>query len=533
MKPFSLTLAISLVVLFVSTPAAQESAAETTVVSRIESIGMFKNGLALVRRTVELPRAGAARVEDLPAPVHGTFWISSAVPVTATLTSRDVEAAPRSAAADDLQDQLVGKDVTVHFRDGAIAPISGRVIGIGDPLRRRAPTTPGGRMLVLETATGLSYVDATMVAHLSVAGRTVRHRRPVLILASGQSGSTKGAQPVSVAIAYVTRGMSWAPAYRVSLDDAKTLTIQQQAVIRNEMGDVRDAELQLISGFPSVQFAHVDSPFSAETTWATFFNQLSRRITADRGLRTSLSQTLSNVAVSDPAVDLSAVPAGEGVDLHYQSIGMRSLPQGEAMMLTTAEARASYERIVEWVIPDNRDEHGRPVDPAARGIERDPDQDSPWDAVRFRNPLPFPMTTGPAMITAEGRFNGQRQSFWANTGEQTTLQVTKALSVRTRHTEQEEQDTPRQITYFGNRQYRRVSVKGQFDISNHRQEPIAVVVRRQFSGELVQADEKPRVTLSEEGVYSVNARNQLIWSVTIEPGAARTVTFRYAVLVLN
>ena len=36
------------------------------------------------------------------------------------------------------------------------------------------------------------------------------------------------------------------------------------------------------------------------------------------------------------------------------------------------------------------------------------------------------MTTGPAMVVADGRFNGQRTSFWVNAGEETLLRINKA-----------------------------------------------------------------------------------------------------------
>ena len=36
-------------------------------------------------------------------------------------------------------------------------------------------------------------------------------------------------------------------------------------VIRNELVDLQDADIKLISGFPSVEFANVTSPLSART----------------------------------------------------------------------------------------------------------------------------------------------------------------------------------------------------------------------------------------------------------------------------
>ena len=47
------------------------------------------------------------------------------------------------------------------------------------------------------------------------------------------------------------------------------------------------------------------------------------------------------------------------MDLHYQPIGKRTLAEGDSLALTVAKGKADYERIVEWLVPDTRDEYGR------------------------------------------------------------------------------------------------------------------------------------------------------------------------------
>lgn len=39
-----------------------------------------------------------------------------------------------------------------------------------------------------------------------------------------------------------------------------------------------------------------------------------------------------------------------------------------------------------------------------------------WDALRFQNPLPFPVSTGPAMVESKGRFLGSKTIRWTMTG---------------------------------------------------------------------------------------------------------------------
>ena len=56
---------------------------------------------------------------------------------------------------------------------------------------------------------------------------------------------------------------------------------------------------------------------------------------------------------------------------------------------------------------------------------------------------------------------------------------------------------------------------------------------RRFSGELVSAEGEPKSALREEGVYSVNKRNELFWNLTLKPGEERKLKYRSSVLVMH
>ena len=51
--------------------------------------------------------------------------------------------------------------------------------------------------------------------------------------------------------------------------------------------------------------------------------------------------------------------------------------------------------------------------------------------------------------------------------------------------------------------------------------------------ELLEADREPAVSRLEEGVYCVNRRNELVWTLEIPPGDTVTLTYRYQVLVYH
>ena len=524
------------------------AAEEIPAKSGIVSVGMFKNGLAYIKRELKVPGPGTYLVDDVPEPVHGTWWVQSDAQIETRVTRRDVSEPMRSDSNVDFQKILAGKQVTVHFREGQIPPATGKVESVADGkdaawnrsyerprydywnngYQGQPPMTTPFRYLVLQTDTGRVFVDSSMIAYLKTEGKedvVIKHKKPVLIFTADKAAT--------ITISYLTKGMAWAPNYRVDISDPKTLLIEQDAVVKNELADIEGAELQLISGFPSVHFGHVLSPLTPGTNWASFFTQLNQRFSPnDISTSNAVYQQAiqSNDVGAGRGVDLSAAPAGEGVDVYYHSIGARSMLEGDSLALTVAKEKAEYQRIVEWLIPDTRNEFGMYVEEYQRRQNPEKFDDTPWDSVRFKNPFKFPMTTAPATVVSGERFNGQQMSYWVNSGEETCLHVTKALSVRTRNIEHEEEGK-RDNVYIAGSAYIKTNVKCDITVNNHRKEEITMVIRRNFSGDLLAADGDPKKTLREEGAYSVNTRNELSWTLVLKPGEERTLTYRYSVMV--
>lgn len=536
---------------------AVASADAQRVESRIVSVGLFKNGLALVTRKMTVPGPGCYITDDAPEPVHGTFWVESDAVVETKATLREVNMPVASAPPGDLASVCAGKEVVIRFRDASTPAVRGRVAKPDETKARKAwardytggyryspyassywpearPSSqpvPQGRYLIVETQDGVTYVDPSQIAYLEARGadQTVPVKRPVLVF----DVRTADKAPATIDVSYLAKGLAWAPSYRLDISDAKALTIAQEAVIRNELEDVEDAEFYLISGFPSVEFAAATSPLSLSTTWSSFFSQLAQR---PRWQHPAMSNVVSQQAVSSttPAsltdLAMAALPTGEGPDLHYQPVGKRTLGEGEALSLRVAVGTAQYDRVVEWLIPDLRDEFGRMVDDWRRQQDPDTYRDSVWDAVRFQNPLSFAMTTAPAMFVANGRFLGQQTSYWTNTGEQAVLHVTKALSIRTSSIEHEKAGERKQVSYMG-WTWQQSTLEGEVSVANHRKESVTVLIRRHFSGKLVSAEGGPTCTLLEPGAFSANERNELAWTVTLAPGEQKTFAYEYTVMV--
>lgn len=523
---------------------AQEKATDV----RIESVGLFKNGLAVVRMTGSLPSDGRLELADLARPVHGTFSVVSEKPVTARVELRPREARLDTVSQAELLRKLAGKLVTLHLGEDTLA---GQILGTPSPQKKqwdrdllpqddrfssgywfnggsRGSTPEVAAMTFIKTASGkVIAVQPNQIQRVEFDQLPeIRHDEPVLTLTGVAAGRFE--------IEYLAKGLAWAPGYRIDLSDPKKLGIVQSAAVRNELADLRDSEIRLISGYPSVQFGSVDSPISPQTTWKTFFDQLTNR---PRGYANSFDngftqQIAMNRTSAPDGGALGPVDEGESVDLHYQPIGRHTLAAGEAFSTEVARAEAPYERVVEWNIPDTRSPDGLPVREHERAQDPEKFDQTPWDAIVFRNPFDFPMTTGPAKLVKGSDFLGQQLATWTNPGSETTIRITKALSLSTRATENEVADS-RVNLRLGDVNHYRVRVRGELMVKNHRSLAAAVIVRRQFSGDLKEADGEPGTTLLESGVYSINKRNQMKWRLDLKPGEERTIGYEYEVMVRN
>ena len=528
---------------------------EKEIESKVVSVGLFKNGLAVIKREVALPGNGTVRVADVPEPVHGTFFVTSNGPLEARVEKRSIALKNQPALGQNLQDELAGLKVTIYGKN-AKTPVTGTVVRIPKPETDTSSDSTGwtpyttfsssvlplastpSRFLLLNTEKGVSYIDFNEIASVDAEGSPKREpameNKPVLILDTGAKSTGNMAH-----ISYLAHGISWAPSYKVTLIDAKRLSVEQNAVIRNELIDLNDTEVSLISGYPSVQFSQVVSPLAATQTWTHFFQQLGERGGASNAF---MSQSIGQVASNrrggaDGSEPVVAPNVGDTIDLFYHPIGKRSLKKGDAVVLSTGAAQVDYERIVQWTIPDNRDEWGTPTN--NRNIDPntgEPLQDDVWDALKFKNTLPFPMTTAPATVLTGDNFSGQGQVIWTNKNEEATLRVNKALSIRARHVEYENQaaepgKAERDVVNLGGRRFRKVTVNGELRLNNSRPTETKMIIKRQFSGDYIKGDDSPKIDLREEGVWTVNKRNELLWTIALKPTEERTVKYQYSILI--
>ncbi|MBC7980695.1 MAG: hypothetical protein H7Y36_09055 [Armatimonadetes bacterium] len=551
--------------LFLALSSTAFAADEKVITPTFDSVGLFKNGLAVVRVSFPAEGPGQYLWDKVPRAVHGTLWVESDGIVSVQSTTRMIDKTDDvEVASGNLQKDLAGKNVTVTLRKDSIsdmATVTGRVWEVPTALPSKTwnadysslnsnngsyywyrnqtsptPLTPPPSsvivsFLVIEEEGGerryISQADITAIQVNGPFKPASRQTEEAVLLFDVREAPAKGGV---VRITYLTKGLAWLPSYQLDLTDPATLNLRQSAVIKNEMNDLVETELQLISGYPNVRFGSVDSPLWPGTALAAFFQQLDQSGNPGGGggggilsnqLAMSPSRAADGMAVM--ALPANAEEGNASDDIHYESVGKKSMKAGDSLSLEVAAATAKYERVVEWTVADPRDFWGR--------YQNQQTAENPaWDAVRFTNPFKFPMTTAPAIVMEQGKFRGQSLSEWVNPGQETTIPITRALSIRHESNETEEEGE-RAIVFIAGNDFQKTIVKGLLTVENFRNKEVTMSIKCEFSGKLLEAELEPKSSLRADGVYSVNPRRKLEWTVKLPAGEEKLIQYRYEVLV--
>jgi hypothetical protein len=464
------------------------------------------------------------------------LWFESESLFEARLVSRE-EVRPASGPRDMAQagEMLQGQQVHVTLTDGKI--LGGKLLAYPELEQSEPPLTPSlssiarpipmptGNVLVLENQGGVAFIPVSSVLWINASegGAASKFTETVTIPSLEFVVNETAGTESTITLSYLTNGMAWAPSYRVDYDASGTATISASTIIRNEWRDLVDTRVELISGFPHIEYSPVTTPLWHEMTLASFFTQLSG-LDSPRG-GGIMSQQMVVMNYARPQDDSSWNPAdalpGAGEDLAFVDIGPTTLAANTATSRPLAARSTPAVRFVDWHIPDDRDLYGRQ--------ESSTPEHEAWDSIRFTNPFDFPLTTAPVSVWMEDRFRGQSTATFTNPGAEAVVNATKALSVETLFEEFDlERGDQRRIMSVD---VIPVTVRAEMKVTNRRNTPARVEISREFQGVLRAAShptEKLR-TLSRRN--ALNPSNEAKWVIDVPAGGETLVTLDYEVLV--
>ena len=571
----------------------------------IVKVSLYKNGFCFVTREIA-PRnwSEPLTLTRSIAPRHGTLWFSPAE-TTLRRTSRertvtqDPAPAPKKNDApgyrpdwSSMTDVFEWQEVTIKLKEGGT--ISGRVVGNQKPLPPEpskendpselilmdelssyrpasssrnfasssySPSVPaksafGAAFLTIQTEDGrfvavrqsdVVEINAKSLyegpAPVTPAPRTTKVVEDVQIVEAPKDHSG------SVRMHYLTEGITWSPFYDLILCDGTEkeetggqLTINAAATIMNSYSDFENAEVELISGFPSLDFASVIGAVAKKLPLTTFLTSLanpkngtpsylqnsgvmSQGGVMSQSVMSNSARPVRELFKDDDLDEMPATPSkwsASGLeDIQYKSVGKLSMKKGDVLYVPIATKTAPFEYVTTWSAPM--------AEPYAYGFKTA--DTNVWSTVRFKNPFDFALTTAPYEIVRDGKVLGQSTGAWFGAGETASVKITRAMAVSCSFSYSETGNRDRIFSVsrpnLSDLRYRHPDVTAELTLTNISDKPVKMVIDSVFYGELLNAEENP-TKVKQMSERSLNNKYKLVWTLSLPANTKKTISYTYS-----
>jgi hypothetical protein len=525
----------------------------------IEKLSLFKNGLGFVVSSAELPKdAQTVRIGQLPVPSFGTFWVGypKEVRLRSLVTSmEEVQKQVPVQSIGELLQMNVGRRVLVHTSD---RDIDGIILAGAAPAEMREPADPyvmsprqsrdpnepylglarSGNILLMRTDKGIVALNPGSVLHAEFAdGEPIttaqfKQRRPsIKMMLEKPAGGEK------ISVSYLARGVTWVPSYLIDLSDPKTARFSAHAIVINELTDLNNVKLQLVTGFPNVKFGEILSPVAKSQTLAEFLQVLSGP--GGRQDATNYRLTQQSVLANAPGGyggDESALVPGytaptEGEaaeDLYFYPVKSLTLKKDETAWIPLFTAEMPYKHIYTWRISDfvDPDDHYR----AERESQDRKAGEEIWHSCRLVSTLDMPLTTAATEFVTNGEFTGQDVCSYTPPRAETTIRINKALNLVAEQAEIEV-ERKRDVSVIRGYRYDLVKVRGELKIRNKLVRPVSVEITKGLSGEVIESVPKATDTKTAKGLQKVNPKHVLTWLIDLKPEEEQKLSYQYQVYI--
>lgn len=532
-------------------------------IPKIERIALFKNGLGYATAIATLPeKAKTIRLGQLPVPSYGTFWVGYGKGIHLRSLVTGLESFDEPTAAQNVGQLLrlnAGRNVILRLGPGEKDVVEGVVLQSEPPNRSveppspyemsvRRPSThvygypgypqPDLAVFLVKTAKGVVAVNPGAVQRVDFDGDSVvtmatnSSKRPSI-----RMELDKPAGGETVAISYLARGITWVPSYRIDLSDEKTAHFSAQAQIINELADLETTHVDLVTGYPNIQFAELPNPVAMSQNLAEFLKSLAagRAEGGSRGGMMQQQAIMFNNAYAFEHAPLpeysTAVHGAMAEDLFLYPVPKFSLRKGETATIPLFSADVPYRHLYTWKIGDqlDRDENNNRRTP--QNAEGTPAEEV-WHVCRFVNTAKMPLTTAAAEFVKDGQFTGQDTCYYTGAGCEGTIRINRAMNVQAEQVEVEVERKRNAANFYGYN-YDLVKLTGELKLHSGLDRVATVEITKELSGEVLDKAADVKDVQTAKGLKQVNPRHILTWTIDVKPGEEKKLAYSYQLYIRN
>jgi len=546
-------------VLFIHSACAVSREATVQIEAKLQQVALFKNGLGFFVLEVTVPRKEKVfSIVPFGAASHGTFWVSYPPKVkleSLTAKETELEKSIEAISVEELLRANVGRKVQLSFDDKGEATIKGIIRSFAENRSEPQPSpyAPGregyrnapryirppvrASLIIVETDAGEVAIDSQSVRRVEFlngkAEKTFKDKTKSMQLEVKLAESAGGKK---LTVSYLAKGITWAPSYIVDIGDDDKALISAKAAVINEVCDLDDVTIQLVTGFPNLQFADVVSPLALKENLAQFLQSLVRG-QSERGREGRRADVMRQRAAYAGEMAMTALMPAYGAaeagktaeDLFLYPVDKVHLAKGHVGYFPLFTESVPYKHIYKWVIPDYVNEEDRYSYRRRREEQREPEEEV-WHCLRMENTTKVPWTTAPAEIVKEGLILGQDTLNYTPIQDETTLKITRAMSVKAEQAELETERKRDAARLYGHH-YDLVTVEGKLSVTNFQEKAITLEITKTLSGEVKSSQPEAKIESLARGLRRMNAVRKLTWTIELKPGESKQLDYMYEVYV--
>lgn len=508
-------------------------------------LALYRNGYGLVTLQGNLGQDKRAQMGPLPVPALGSFWLHTpreTVLNRVVASFRDFSC-PDAPTVSNLLAANEGKRVHLCYQSGTqqVEQVDGTIVAspraiqqgvgnlIGGVVEESTEPLQGNVVLLSVERGGTLALPVDNITSLSFEEPAAMPRqvkkRPVVDLEL--EAPAPGAP---VAVSCLSSGISWQPSYRMTLGEAGKGMLEAKATIVNNLMNLDDVELELVSGFPSMENVGQVDPLAMAGAPRLMVNRVAYAKARSAGMMDLAS------AVEGETVEESE-PAGgvKTADLFFYPLPHFSAKSGDVTMKPLFASPIDYRSLYVWEVGDPSG-----FRESAAGSRRQPPEI--WHCIRFVNPLDMPLTDAPVELMEQGRLTGENSLSYTAPGRECTVRMglaprletmkeSRILSQKQLDSEGKEESTWGSLSRKSRKggQIVEKTVEVTLTLRNDSPEAADVEILQRLNGSVLQAGDGQVTSHPVLSRYErfQNPESAIRWNLTLKPQEKKQVVYTY------
>ncbi len=518
-------------------------------------ISLFENGYGFISQRGQLPADTQIRLNSLPVPVRGSFWIAAeqGVELQRLVSGQldyqvNTEITPFKLAAANVGARVIvtfqrGGDQPPSFAEGTILPFpKARELREGNTIDQISEPSDNallGNILLIKLSDRTLALQAAHILDIAYLDEvklpTTTERRPGVELEIAAPAAGK-----LIETTCLSSGITWLPSYRMELGEDGTAVLNAKATITNNLMNMQDVALDLVLGSPNLSDLSSIDPMALRDRSSSPRLDDHYRARALASVDNAWevheeSAPLAPVAPFVMAGDSAPAAALSTGNVYFYPVPGFTAKAGQVITQPLFQSKLEYKNIYTWDLPDPRrmqvNDENQP--PSIGEVARE---------VHFTNPLDLPLTDAPIEFIEADRiaatntisFTPPKTAAVVTLGEAINFTTRKGIKLaKTTHVshpyidENDDDDDKKKKPERVKTTYTQTYVVT-LVVNNQMSKPAELHVTQGVQGKITQISDKPTIITREPNPSVLNPQqHQIEWKLTMDAKSSKTLTYSF------